>query len=182
MDPATWGYVAFAMSAVSGGIAAYSAHETGVAQAQANAYSAAVARNNQEIANQYATAELQKGAVMEQTKRQETAQREGAIRAAAGASGLDVNTGSPLRLQTDTAMLGEEDALTIRNNAERAAYGYRTEGLNYAARAQMNDMAGENALRSGSLGMWSSIIGAASSTSSRWAGFKQAGVSTPMFE
>lgn len=169
-------YAALAASAVGAGTAAYGAYEQGVAGRQQAQYQAQVARNNQEVANQYAEAEVTKGRVLENQKRMDTQQREGAIRVAAGASGLDVNTGSPLRLQEDTAMLGEQDALTIRNNAERAAYGYHVEGMNYAGRAQMNDMEASNAARSGNLGAWSSIIGGASSTAGRWAGFKQAGV------
>lgn len=169
--------IASLVAGVAGaGVSAYSAHEAGVASQQQALYQAQVARNNQQIANQYATVELQKGAVLEQEKRQQTAQQESKIRAGVGASGLDVSTGSPLRLQSDTALLGEQDAQTIRNNSQRAAYGYQVQGLNYAGTAGLEDMAASNAARTGALGEWSSIIGGASTVSSRWAGFSNQGI------
>ena len=169
-------------SAVAGaGVAAYSAHEQGVAQSKAAAYQAQVARNNQAMAAQYATMETQKGAQLEEQKRLQTAQAEGSVRAAAGASGLDPNaTGSsPLRLQGDTAMLGEQDALTIRANAARAAYGYKVQGLNYGAQAGLDEAASADAARAGALGAFSSIIGGASSVSDKWLSYRREGVPGP---
>lgn len=166
--------VALIAAAGSAVVGAYSSYESGQSQKDAARYQAAVARNNQIYAEQYAQAEIAKGQRMEDMKRTETAQREGAVKVAAAASGLDVDSGSPLRLQEDTARLGEFDALTIRSNAQRAAYGYRVQGSNYAAQAQLDDMSAENASRMGALGAWSSIIGGASSVSSKWAGYQQA--------
>jgi hypothetical protein len=174
-------YIATAASIAGAGVAAYGAHESAVANQRAMQYQAAVAMNDQTIADQYATAEIQKGQVLEQEKRQETAQREGMIRAAAGGAGLDPNASnsSPLRLQSDTAMLGEQDALTIRNNAQRAAYGYQVQGLNYASQAQLDEMGASSASRAGALGEWSSIIGGASSVSDKWLRFRDSGVPGP---
>lgn len=176
IEEAWLAYAALAASAVSAGVSAYSAHEQGVARSQAMAYQAAVAKNNEALAEQYAQAETQKGARLEEEKRRETAQREGAIRAFAGASGVDANSGSPVRVTEDTASLGELDALTIRNNAQRAAFGYRTRGMDYAAQAQLDTMGSEDAARSGELGAWSSIIGGASSVSGKWLSYKQVGM------
>lgn len=164
------------VAAIAGaGVSAYSAYEQGQSQKASMAYQAQVAKNNQAIADQYAQMELAKGRQMEETKRLATAQQEGAIRAAAGASGLDPNSGSPVRLQEDTARVGEEDALTIRANAARAAYGYRVQGLNYGAQAGLDEMASADAARGGALGAFSSILGGASSTADKWARFKQSG-------
>jgi hypothetical protein len=124
------------------------------------------------LAEQYAQAETEKGQRLEEQKRLQTASQQGAIRAAAGASGLDVNDGSPVRLAGDTAALGELDALTIRNNAARSAFGYRVKGMDYAAQAELDNMSSEDAARSGELGMWGSIIGGASSVSDKWLGWK----------
>jgi hypothetical protein len=111
--------VALVAAVVGAGVSAYSAYESGQAQQDAARYQAAVARNNQIIADQYAAAEVAKGQRLEDMKRLETAQRQGAVKAAAAANGLDVDRGSPLRLQEDTALLGEFDAQTIRSNAPR---------------------------------------------------------------
>lgn len=170
-------YVALVAAVASAAASAYGAYQQGQANSAMNAYQAQVAKNNQEIANQYATMEIQKGQQLEEQKRQQTAQQEGAIRAAVGASGLDPNAGSPVRLQRDTAMVGEEDALTIRANAARAAYGYQVQGLNYAAQASADEMAARNAAEGGSLGAFASILGGASSVSDKWLRYKQVGVS-----
>jgi hypothetical protein len=171
-------YAAMAASAVSAGVSAYSAHESGIARSKAAAYQAAVAENNRKLAEQYAQAETEKGQRLEEQKRLQTASQQGAIRAAAGASGLDVNDGSPVRLASDTAALGELDALTIRNNAARSAFGYRVKGMDYAAQAELDNMSSEDAARSGELGMWGSIIGGASSVSDKWLGWKMKAGST----
>jgi hypothetical protein len=170
------GYVALAASVASAAVSAYSSYEQGQSQKAAMAYQAQVAKNNQDIADQYAQMELAKGRQLEETKRLATAQQEGAIRAAAGASGLDPNAGSPVRLQEDTARVGEEDALTIRANAARAAYGYKVQGMNYAAQAQLDEMGSQDAARAGSLGAFSSILSGASSVGDKWARYKAAGV------
>lgn len=172
-------YVALIAAVAGAAVSAYSAHEQGVAQQNQANYQAAVARNNQTIANQYAQVEIQRGQVLEEQKREETAQRIGAVRAAAGANGLDVNTGSPLRLQEDTAKLGELDALTIRNNSQRAAYGYQVQGMNFGAQAGLLDSEASNAARAGNLGMWSSIMGGASSVGNKWAQFQNSGAIGP---
>lgn len=162
------------IAAVAGtAVSAYGAYESGQSQQAAGRYQAAVAQNNKIIADQYAQAEIQKGQALEQQKRQETAQREGAVRAGAAASGLDLDSGSPLRLQEDTAKLGELDAQTIRYNANAAAYGYKVQGLNFAAQAQADEMGAENAARAGNLGMWSSIMGGASSVAGKWADWQR---------
>lgn len=177
MDPVTLSTIAIVTAASSAVVGGVSAYESGQAQRQAGEYQAAVARNNQVLAEQNAQAEEARGRVLEEAKRNETANRQSGIRAAAGASGLDVNTGSPLRLQEDTALLGEQDALTVRNNAMRAAHGFRVQGMNYGAQAQLDMMTAENASRAGALGAWSSIIGGASSVGDKWARFRAAGVS-----
>lgn len=169
-------FASMASAAAGTAVSAYSSYEQGKAQQQQALYQSAVALNNQKIAQQYATAELQKGDVQEQEKRQQTAQAISAERAAVGANGLDVNTGSPLRLQADTAAVGELDAQTIRNNAQRAAYGYEVQGMNFAANAGLEESAAANAARFGALGAFSSIIGGATTVSNRWLTFRNAGI------
>lgn len=169
--------VEIALLAASTAIGAYSAYSAGQARKDAMQYQAAVARNNEIIAGEYAKYETLRGQRLEESKRLETAQRQSAIRATVAAGGLDVDSGSPVRLQEDTALLGEYDALTIRSNAERTAMGYRVQGMNYAAQAQMNMMEAESASRAGTLGAWSSIVGGASSVAGKWDKWKSGGFS-----
>jgi hypothetical protein len=68
-------------------------------------------------------------------------------RAAFGASGVDGSSGSPLALMADSRLMSELDALTIRNNAAREAWGLRTQARQLATRArQINDSRGPAAL------------------------------------
>jgi hypothetical protein len=169
------GVAAIPLLVASTAISAYGAYRTGQSESAAAQYQAGVARNNQTFAERYAQQEEQKGIIEEQAKRQQTAQQEGHIRAGIGGSGIEVSSGSPLRLQTDTAALGELDAETIRNNAAKAAYTYRVQGMNYAASATADSMRAGEASRMGSLGAFSSIIGGAANVSEKWARLKASG-------
>lgn len=165
-------FIPLILSAVGAGVQAYSAYSAGRAQQQQANYQAAVARNNAIIAKQYADAERVRGQRLEDVKRLDTAQTLSKARVAAAAGNIDVNSGSALRVQEDVAMLGESDALTIRSNAARAAYGYEVQGMNYSAQAELDNRRGNEAARAGQLNAFASLIGGASSVASRWDSFR----------
>ncbi|WP_017773848.1 hypothetical protein [Paraburkholderia kururiensis] len=169
-------WVSIAATAASTAVGVAGAVQSASAQSSAAGYQAAVAQNNQKIANQNAQYAVQQGQIEEQAKRQQTAQLISQERAGAAAAGIDLNTGSPLREQGDTAKLGEIDALTIRNNAARAAYGYTVQGLDYGSQASLDQSASRAALTGGALNAFGSIIGGASSVSSKWWKYQNAGV------
>lgn len=64
----------------------------------------------------------------------------GAQRAAAGASGVDVNTGTNLELQQQTEELGAIDALTIKNNAWKEAWGLRSQATNIRFQGELANL------------------------------------------
>jgi hypothetical protein len=68
----------------------------------------------------------------------------GSQRAAYAAQGLDASVGSPAQVIANDRQLSELDALTIRNNALREAWGYRTEAASYRAQGNYARMAGRN--------------------------------------
>jgi hypothetical protein len=68
----------------------------------------------------------------------------GSQRAAMGAQGIDLESGSALDIQEETASLGAEEALNIRNNAWREAWGYRAQGSEYLSRASFAKITGKN--------------------------------------
>jgi hypothetical protein len=92
------------------------------------------------------------------------------------ANGVDLNSGSALRIQGDTAKLGDVDALTIRNNAARAAYGYQLQGLSYGQQATLDESSAANAVSAGNLNSFASIVGGASSVGSKWSTYQMNGV------
>lgn len=99
------------MSAVLGAVgsvfSAVGAIQQGQQAQQAYNYNAEVAANNATVARNAAAAQ-------EQQKALETTRLIGTEKAAAGASGVDPNTGSPLAVMTDTAQRGTLDALRLR--------------------------------------------------------------------
>lgn len=163
------------MTAAGAGINAVGAYQQGMAKSQADQYTAAVARNNQIIADWNARYATQRGQQMEAAKREQTAQMIGTERAMEGSRGLNANTGSAARMQVDTAKVGELDALTIRNNAARAAWGYRTQGIGYENQANQEMLASSEAVTAGKLNALSSIIGGASKFSQQWTQLAAAG-------
>jgi hypothetical protein len=75
--------------------------------------------------------------------------------AAYGAQGLDTSVGSPAAVMANDRALSALDAVVIRGNAAREAWGYQTEATGYTAQGQYARMAGRNearALRTQSVG------------------------------
>lgn len=107
------------------------------------------AEANQRLANYQADDALNRGSIEEQRYRRQIAQMIGAQRNAVGSRNVELR-GSALRLLEDTAMIGEEDATTIRNNASREAWGYRNQA-DESARWGANQKANANAAAGASL-------------------------------
>lgn len=145
------GSVASAAGTVVGVIGQMNA---GRAEAAASTYQANQSRIMAEDA-------LKRGAAEEQAQRRKTAALEGRQRAVLAASNVDLTSGSPLAVLTDTAMLGELDAQTIKNNAEREASQHR-------AQAGLFDMKASAAKSAGTLGAIGTALGGVSSLAERW--------------
>lgn len=117
--------------------------------------SAAMARYNATLQNQKlndlrAADALRRGSYEAGLIRMRASQVEGAQRTAYGASGVDANVGSAAALQASTAGQGELDALMAKNNATRAAWGYKVNAFQDmeqgAATLQSNSDAQEGAM------------------------------------
>lgn len=76
-----------------------------------------------------------------------TRQIVGAQRAGFAAQGVDVNSGVAADVQADTKYMGEQDAVTIRNNAWREAWGYRVAATDLYGQGKMADIASKNKSR-----------------------------------
>src|SRR5690242_19657087 len=98
----------------------------------------------------------------------------GSQRAGLAANGVDINSGSAVDVQSTTAATGEADALTIRNNAARQAYGQQVQGLNYGNQATLDTAQGQWAQSAAGYQMAGSVLGAASSVGSQWTKYQQA--------
>lgn len=88
----------------------------------------------------------------------------GSQRAAFGAQGLDLESGSALDVQADTAGMGAIDELTIRNNAWREAWGYKVKAQDYRSAAEFAKMSASNKSRNTILTAGMNIFGDAASS------------------
>lgn len=87
---------------------------------------------------------LERGQRAANRQRQDAKGLVGSQRAAAAASGVEVNDGSALDVQADTAALGELDATTIANNAAREALGYKAQASGYRQQGIYEGLAARN--------------------------------------
>lgn len=103
----------------------------GRAEASAAKANAQIAANNAELARRERAAAIEAGKEEESSFRQKLRKIQGEQRVGFAASGVSLASGSPADVLTDTAVLGELDALTIRDNAARRAFGFEVEEANY---------------------------------------------------
>lgn len=96
-----------------------------------------VAAANAETARRAATDAILRGQTEEELTRQRGARMIGAERAAIGAAGLEMTSGSPLQILTDTAGMTELDALTVRSNAAREAWGLQSQAAGMLAQGEV---------------------------------------------
>lgn len=88
-----------------------------------------LSRFNASMARYGARKVRERGQEYEARVRQKTKKTVGSQRAALAAQGLRLDVGSPADIQAETKDIGELDALTIRNNAARAAFGYNLQAI-----------------------------------------------------
>lgn len=88
----------------------------------------------------------------------------GSQKAAAGASGVDITSGSPAQMIGDTAGKSALDVATVKSNAAREAWGYEVEQGNYQLQAQQASSAGGWALLGGGLSAAGSALGGGART------------------
>jgi hypothetical protein len=136
-----------AITAASTLYGTFAQHRAGRLQREIQAY-------NAQVADYQAKDALERGVIAETRSRTTTKRTIGAQRAFFASQGVDVNEGSPADVQANTAYLGELDALTIRNNAAREAWGYRAQAVDYSRRGAVagfsGDMAATGTLLTGS--------------------------------
>lgn len=97
------------------------------------------AQHNEQLANYQADDALRRGSVEEMQYRRQLAQLIGKQRNEIGTRNVEAR-GSALSLLEDSAQLGEEDALTIRNDAARQAWGYRNQASEASRTGQQSKL------------------------------------------
>ncbi len=167
-DPFTWAAIGMGASALGGVVGAVGAEQKGAADQAMYGYQSQVALMNSRIAKQNAAYALEAGGSSAYQSGLKTGATVGLQKANQGASGVDVNTGSPLGIRQTTTSLGQLDQNLIRTNYAKKAYGFEVEAATKTAEAGADVIAGEQARKAGDIGALSSILGAAGSVSSKW--------------
>ena len=114
--------------------------------AQANAYKAQAKAMDQNAAyaKDQARDAIDRGGKEEHRLRERGRQFAASQKTGFAASGLDTGSGSALNILMDTATGVEEDAATIRTNAQREKYGFDVQATNYRNQANMARAAAKN--------------------------------------
>lgn len=168
-----------AATLASGAISAVGSIEKGQASSAAAKYNAGIAQNNATIAQQNATFAGQEGQQNAAIAEGKTRAQVGAITAAQAANGVEVNSGSALDVRSSAAELGELNAINIRANAARQAYGFQTEATSDQAQAQLNKSQAQSDSTAGYISAGSTLLSAAGNKNNNYSDFlsSQSGMS-----
>lgn len=142
--------VALVASAVGAGVSGVAAYQSGQSQKKAGEYNAKMGELRARDALQRGADEA--GEIRAKTRRVASSQAE-----AGAMSGVDISSGTPLALLTETAGLGELDALRTINNAQREAWGL-------GAQSELDLFQGRAAGRAGKLNAGGTFLTAAANT------------------
>lgn len=123
---------------------------------------------NAQYAEQAAQDAIRRGGVASAKARGEGTQLIGTQRVGYAASGVDVSSGSALETQVETRALTEEEALLIKADAARDAWGYRTQGLAYGQQAKLAASAGRQAVAGGFLTGAGQVLGGVASAAGQF--------------
>lgn len=149
ISAATYGVISAVMAVAGTAVSVYSSVQQGKQADDLAEYNAKLAENEAQDARNLATEK-------ENDKRLKTRQLISTQKAQLGASGVDINTGSALQLQQDTATLGEVDALRIRATGDKTVESYESQ-------AALNKLQGSNAKTQGYVNAGGSLLSGASS-------------------
>lgn len=121
--------------AVAAALTAFGAYRGAQSNKAALNYQARVAENNAVLAGYQATDALERGDRAAADTRRKYAGLMGTQRASLAARGLDIADGSANAILQDTAYFGQYDEATVRANAAREAWGYKTRQASFAGDA-----------------------------------------------
>lgn len=148
--PAWVAYAAIAASVVGAGVSTYSAVKSGETQKDAAEYNAEMERRKAQDA-------LQRGSIEASAKKDRARKIASTQAEGIAMSGVSASSGTALALLTETAGLGELDALRSVNNAQREAWGLKAQSV-------LDEFQGNAAQRAGYLNGAGTFLSSASNT------------------
>ena len=168
VDPATLAVSSIAGSAGGSGISAIGSIFSGQAQSQMYQYQSAIALANAQIAETNVGYALSTGEQQARQYGMKAAQTMGGIRAAQGANGIDVGSGSSVDVRNSQRLETSIDLNAIRTNAARVAYGYQTQEAQDITQSQLYSTAASTSKTAGLIGAAGSLVSGAGSVSDKW--------------
>lgn len=184
------GYVAPIMTAVGTVASIYGQAQQSKAQKNAATYDAQQQTYQAQTARQNAAVQAQMSGIsardamargLQEAEQHETTVQQlwGEQRATLAASGVMVDQGSAADIQRDTLAMGARDALTIRSNAAREAWGHQMNQsmelaggeAAYQSRMQaaaLSRLQGKQAAQAGALGIATSVLTGGSDIADKW--------------
>lgn len=147
----------------------------GQSQASAAKYNAAVAQMNKKAALTNAAMVGEAGSEQAAIQSQKTRGEVGAIKTNQAAGGVSVDSGSAVDTRVSAEELGKLDALTIRSNAAKEAYGYQTQAANFEAESELDKAEASHDLEAGWIKGAGTLIGGGADAGSSWEKLQMAG-------
>jgi hypothetical protein len=132
------------------------------AQSRNAAYQAQVAANSAAIARRNYTLQIEAGEIQVANSELKLRADLGTTKAGQAASGIDVNSGSDAAVRAGEAKIGTYNALTIRSNDARAAYGFAVEATGDTAESELLTQESQQASAAAPLAATGSLLSSAS--------------------
>lgn len=163
------------MAGLGTAVSAYGAIQSADAQAKQLEYQKKVSEQNAELARQQSQHASQVGALEAWNTAEKGRQFAARQRATMAGNNVNMATGSPLAVQTDTAGMVGADVAKTRYNAMLQSWGYDAQASQYGSEANGYGAAAGNAKRAGTMNALTSIIGGASTVAGQWDYWKNSG-------
>lgn len=126
-------------TAGSAGLGLAGAYVSGENAKNMATYNRKIADANASMLEQQAERQYKIGEEQSNNQRRQTKKLVGSQRAALAAQGVDVNDGSALEIQTETEILGAEDADRIQTNAYLEALGMKSQATQMRQQAEFGE-------------------------------------------
>lgn len=153
------GAAAPVIGALGTGLSVLGSIKQGQAAKSSAKYNSQIQQQNAKIAQQKAQMAGEEGAAKAAAEGLKTRAQVGAIKAAQAANGVDINSKSAVDVRSSAAELGQLNAITIRSNAAKEAYGYQTDSASYKGQAELDKQQGKYAAQAGYIDAGTTLLG-----------------------
>ncbi len=141
------GAAVLALTAVNAATDIYTSYTKSQALKAQGKYTQQMDEANARIADLNATDSINRGNVKADQTFQKGTDIQGSQRAGFAGQGVDVNSGTAADLQDETGKNATLDAMTVRSNAWREAWGFKTNAIDDRAKGRLARLGADNESR-----------------------------------